>query len=54
MMDLCLDVGNSNIFGGLVVDGEIKLRFRYTTQKNITSDQLGIFLRQVLAHVLKQ
>ena len=32
-MILCLDVGNSHIYGG-VFDGEdIKLRFRYSTNK---------------------
>jgi len=47
-MILCLDVGNSQIFGG-VFDGEkILLRFRYATQKGQTSDQLGIFLKSVL------
>ncbi|MGB6976299.1 MAG: type III pantothenate kinase [Gammaproteobacteria bacterium] len=47
-MLLCLDVGNSHIFGG-VFDGEkIKLRFRYASEQVVTSDQLGLFLRAVL------
>lgn len=47
-MLLCLDVGNSHIFGG-VFDGEdIILRFRHDTHLAATSDQIGIFLRAVL------
>lgn len=47
-MILCLDVGNSQIFGGVFVHEKIKLRFRHVTQKGTTSDQLGIFLKAVL------
>lgn len=47
-MILCLDVGNSHIFGG-VFDGEaIQLRFRYDTKQPHTSDQIGVFFRSVL------
>jgi type III pantothenate kinase len=47
-MILCLDVGNSQIFGG-VFDGEtIKLKFRYESNQTSTSDQLGLFLKGVL------
>lgn len=46
-MILCIDVGNSHIYGG-VFDGEdIKLRFRHTSSVS-TSDELGIFLKSVL------
>ena len=46
-MMLCIDVGNSHIYGG-VFDGEdIKLRFRHTS-KDCTSDELGVFLKNVL------
>lgn len=46
-MILCIDVGNSHIYGG-VFDGEdIKLRFRHTSTVS-TSDELGIFLKSVL------
>ena len=46
-MILCIDVGNSHIYGG-VFDGEdIKLRFRHTSKVS-TSDELGIFLKSVL------
>jgi len=44
---LCLDVGNSHIYGGLFTGQEISLRFRHTS-KTSTSDELGIFLKMVL------
>jgi type III pantothenate kinase len=47
-MLLCLDVGNTQVFGGVVVDGRLKLHFRHDSQQASTSDQLGIFLRVVL------
>lgn len=47
-MILCLDVGNSHIFGGVFTGNEIQLRFRYNTKEAVTSDQLGLFLRNVL------
>lgn len=47
-MKLCLDVGNTHIFGGVFVSGNIKLRFRYDTKQTHSSDQIGIFFKQVL------
>ena len=47
-MILCLDVGNTHIYAGLVDQGNIGLRFRYPSKQAYTSDQLGIFLRHVL------
>jgi len=47
-MILTLDVGNTQIFGGVFDGDEIKLRFRKTSKGPITSDELGIFLRTVL------
>jgi type III pantothenate kinase len=47
-MILCLDIGNSQIFGGVFDNEKIKLRFRYDTRQSSTSDQLGIFLKNVL------
>lgn len=47
-MILCLDVGNSNIFGGVFDGDHIKLRFRYSSQPTATSDELGVFLKGVL------
>ena len=47
-MILTLDVGNSTMAGG-VFDGErLILQFRQTTNKNSTSDEIGIFFRSVL------
>lgn len=47
-MLLALDVGNSQIFGGVFKDDKIILRFRKTSKSGSSSDELGIFLRTVL------
>ena len=47
-MTLTLDVGNSQIFGGLFADGEIVQRFRKTSRPASSSDELGLFLLNVL------
>ncbi len=47
IMILCIDVGNSHIYGGVFDGEEIKLRFRHTSKVS-TSDELGIFLKSVL------
>ncbi len=47
-MQLCLDVGNSHIFGGIFDGTELTLRFRHATALHNTSDELGIFLKSVL------
>lgn len=46
-MILCLDVGNSHIYGGLFAGEDIRLRFRQTSKVS-TSDEIGIFLKTVL------
>lgn len=46
-MLLCLDVGNSHIYGGVFANEEIQLRFRQTSKVS-TSDEIGIFLKSVL------
>ena len=46
-MLLCIDVGNSHLYGGIFHEEQIKLRFRGTSN-NSTSDELGIFLKTVL------
>ena len=43
-MLLCLDVGNSHIYGGLFQNNEICLRFRHPSKVS-TSDELGVFLK---------
>ena len=47
-MILALDVGNSQIFGGLFDDGALTVRFRKPTRMPTSSDELGLFLRGVL------
>ncbi|HVT62052.1 MAG TPA: type III pantothenate kinase [Legionellaceae bacterium] len=46
-MLLCLDVGNSHIYGGVFSNDDLILRFRHTSKLS-TSDELGIFLKAVL------
>lgn len=47
-MILCLDVGNSQIYGGVFKGEELIFRFRHNTTSNASSDQFGLFLRDVL------
>ncbi len=47
-MILCLDVGNSHIFGGLFEGDQLKLTFRRTSSGRSSSDELGLFFRSVL------
>ena len=47
-MILCLDIGNSHIFGGVFQQAQLKQRFRYSSQQVCTSDQFGLFLKTVL------
>lgn len=47
-MIICLDVGNTHIFGGVFEGPKDILTFRIDTHSGITSDQFGIFLKNVL------
>lgn len=47
-MTLCLDVGNSQIFGGVFSGDELKFTFRRASRTGASSDELGLFLRAVL------
>lgn len=47
-MILCLDVGNTQIFGGVFKGSEIVLRFRKSSKAGHSSDETGVFLRSVL------
>lgn len=47
-MILCLDVGNSQIYGGVVNNEEIIKTFRHSTASKSSSDEIGLFLRSVL------
>lgn len=47
-MILCLDVGNSQIHGGVFKDDELLLQFRKTSGSKSSSDEYGLFLKSVL------
>lgn len=47
-MILALDVGNSQIYGGVFDDDKKKLSFRKNSKQGSSSDELGVFLRSVL------
>ena len=47
-MILALDVGNSQLFGGVFDNGELTFQFRRSSRPNSASDELGVFLRSVL------
>ncbi len=47
-MILTLDVGNTQIFGGVFHDSKLILQFRKSSRSNFSSDEVGVFLRQVL------
>lgn len=47
-MLLCLDVGNSQIHGGLFDGEQLRLQFRKGTHPLGSSDEFGVFLRAVL------
>jgi type III pantothenate kinase len=47
-MILALDIGNSQIFGGVFEKDELKVRFRKTSKTASSSDEAGVFLRAVL------
>ncbi len=47
-MILALDVGNSQIYGGLIDKDQIALRFRFNSKQGSSSDEIGLFLRGVL------
>ena len=47
-MILCLDVGNSQIYGGLFDGGRLRAQFRRSSTVHSSSDELGVFFRSVL------
>ncbi len=47
-MILCLDVGNSHIFGGVFKDDTLLLTFRIASKQGASSDEYGLFFRAVL------
>jgi type III pantothenate kinase len=47
-MLLCIDVGNSQIFGGVYDGEELRATFRRTSNIRASSDEFGTFFRMVL------
>jgi type III pantothenate kinase len=47
-MKLCLDVGNSHIYGGVYDSGHVLLTFRKASKPGSSSDEFGLFFRSVL------
>jgi len=47
-MVLCLDIGNSQIYGGLFLDEKLCFDFHRVTNEAISSDELGLFLTMLL------
>lgn len=49
-MLLTLDIGNTNIKAGLFDGEELKQYWRLSTQRNYTSDEMGVFFINLLSH----
>ncbi len=47
-MKLCLDVGNSHIYGGVYAGGDALLTFRKSSKMGSSSDEYGLFFRSLL------
>lgn len=47
-MLLCLDIGNTQMFGGVYDGGDLKVTFRRTSTVRASSDEFGTFFRAVL------
>lgn len=47
-MVLCLDVGNSQIYGGVFEGDKLKFQFRKRSKSGASSDEMGLFFRSVL------
>ncbi len=47
-MILCLDVGNTQIYGGVYHNDLLSLQFRKTSRSQFSSDEIGVFLKGVL------
>jgi type III pantothenate kinase len=47
-MILCLDVGNTQIHGGVFKDDKLLMQFRKTSAAKSSSDEYGLFLKSVL------
>jgi type III pantothenate kinase len=47
-MMLCLDIGNSHIYGGVFNGEDLQLTFRKASKSGSSSDEFGLFFRSVL------
>ncbi len=47
-MTLCLDIGNSQIYGGVFKKDDLLFQFRRSSKTASSSDEIGVFLRSVL------
>ncbi len=47
-MLLTIDVGNTQIYCGILKNNKVKARFRHTSNGAVTADELGIFLLNAL------
>lgn len=47
-MRLCLDIGNTHIYGGIYHQDRFLFHFRYPSSELMTSDQFGVFLLTLL------
>lgn len=47
-MILCLDIGNSQLHGGVFENKKLRFQFRKTNQLGTSSDEFGLFFRSVL------
>ena len=47
-MILCLDIGNSHIYGGVFDGDDLRLTFRKASKTGASSDEYGLFFRSVL------
>jgi type III pantothenate kinase len=47
-MLFCMDIGNTNIVLGLIREGEIFQHWRVRTEREVTSDEFGILVRNLL------
>lgn len=47
-MILCLDIGNSQIYGGVFANDHLLFHFRRSSKSASSSDEIGVFLRSVL------
>lgn len=47
-MLLTIDVGNTQIYCGVLKNNKVKARFRHTSNGSVTADELGVFLLNAL------